>query len=112
MHSELWIGWWFVDAHISSFPHNCYKLELASWYYGLIYNQIWFTYALIEIKFLGFDDWNIDMHAHFPNKFDPCSLKIMVILSLDYPLVSILIFIDVAIFNKYATLLAFEKKNY
>ena len=86
------------------------KLELASWYYGLIYNQIWFTYVLIELKFLGFVDWNIDIHAHYPNKFDPCSLKITVILSLDYPLVLVLIFIDIAIFSKYATLLAFEKK--
>ena len=83
------------------------KLELASWYYGLIYSQIWFTYALIELKCLGFVDWNLDIHSHCPNKSDPCSLKTMVIF---YPFVSVLIFINVAIFSKYATLVAFEKK--
>ena len=60
---------------------------------------------------MGFVDWNIDIHAHFPNKFEPCSLKITVISSLDYPLVSVMIFIDVAIFSKYATLFGFKKKK-
>ena len=29
MHSELWIAWWFIDAHISSLPHNCWKVKVG-----------------------------------------------------------------------------------
>ena len=48
------------------------------------------------------------MHSHRPNKSHPCSLKITVIF---YPFVLVMIFINEAIFSKYGTLVAFEKKK-